>query len=292
MPSLPRVRFVINPIAGVHGKQDVPALIERHLDRHRAHVEVVLSEYAGHAPILTRQAVAEGVDVMVAVGGDGTINEVAGQLVGTQTALGIVPLGSGNGLARHLGLPLTATGALQRLNARRIVRIDSGVIADRPFFCTAGLGFDAHVGAVFAAGETRGFQKYVRTTLREYFTYDPFRYRLQAGEHAVDQTAFTVTFANAGQYGNNAWIAPEADISDGLLDVCWMRPFPKWLFPVIGARLFSRRLHHSEFLKIYRAPRARLDFEGELPGHVDGEPSLFRGPLDVYVRPASLGVVV
>ena len=289
--AVARVRVIVNPIAGVRHHLDVPALLKQHLDPARLRAEVVYSQYAGHAPHLARAAVADGCDAVVAVGGDGTINEVATQLVGTPTALGIVPLGSGNGLARHLRLPLAPAAAVRALNAFRRTRIDSGEINGRPFFCTAGVGFDAHVGALFANHPTRGFQGYVRTTLRAYFQYQPGHYQLETPALQRAGTAFTVTFANAGQYGNNAWIAPRADLRDGLLDVCWVRPFSPLLLPLLGTMLFSRTLHHAPGVDITQTDVARLYFEGTVPAHVDGEPVCLQGPLEVCVRPQALLVM-
>jgi diacylglycerol kinase (ATP) len=219
-----QIIFIINPISGrTTGGVDVPALLDQLLDNERFAPTVIFTQYAGHATEIARQAAADGVPVVCAVGGDGTVNEIARGLMGTGTALAILPKGSGNGLARHLGIPMNLPLAITMLNSGQSSAIDSCTINDRPFFCTAGIGFDAHVSSVFAASTKRGLQTYVQMVLREFFNFKPQLAVLELNGLQLETNCFVVAFANASQYGNNAFIAPMADIRDGLLDVCLIR---------------------------------------------------------------------
>ena len=204
----------------------MPALIARHFGALESDFTIRPTAYAGHAVELARTAAAEGFAVVAAVGGDGTVNEVGRGLLGTTTALGIIPQGSGNGLARHLKVPLGLPAALQRLAAPTFSNMDVGVINGHPFFCTAGLGFDAHVSQHFAQAGSRGLSTYLRVTLREYCRYRPVPVQVSLDGREVRTDCYVLAFANASQYGNNAYIAPLADLRDGLLDVCLIDALP------------------------------------------------------------------
>ncbi|SDK69423.1 lipid kinase, YegS/Rv2252/BmrU family [Catalinimonas alkaloidigena] len=288
-----RVWFVVNPLAGKRTNIDLAQLIRDHASPTHLAYEIHFSQYAGHSSLLAQEALAAGVEAVIAVGGDGTINEVASQLVGSSVALGIVPFGSGNGLARHLHIPLEPVRALQNLAVYSPYTIDTATLNGRPFFCTAGVGFDAHVGALFARSVRRGFRSYVTTTLQEYFKYESHRYRLCWDDQSLALEAFTITFANAGQYGNNAWIAPKADIADGVLDLCVLRPFPHYVMPVLGTQLFRRTLDQSPYLDIHPVKKVVLECDTSVPTplHIDGEPLALEGPFTIAIRPGSLRVL-
>ncbi|MDF7811932.1 diacylglycerol kinase family protein [Hymenobacter sp. YC55] len=215
-----RICFILNPASGTNRTQDVPALLTRYATEVGAEFVIRLTEFAGHAETLARQAAAEGFRVVVAVGGDGTVNEVGRGLLGTDVALGVVPRGSGNGLARHLKIPLDIAGAVRRACRPTFQRIDVGYLNGRPFFCTAGLGFDAHVSKMFAQAGTRGLSTYVKVALREYRRFRPTPVQVELNNQTINTSCYVLAFANAAQYGNNAYIAPLANIEDGLLDVC------------------------------------------------------------------------
>ena len=174
-----RIIFVVNPISGTHGKEFILKLIERELDRSKYEYSIRKTEYAGHASEIAAQAAAEGADIVVAIGGDGTINEIGRALIHTDTAMGIIPCGSGNGLARHLHIPMEPKGAINVLNAGRVKTIDYGIIDNRPFFCTCGVGFDAFVSLKFADSGKRGLLTYLENTLHESLTYQPETYEIE-----------------------------------------------------------------------------------------------------------------
>ena len=171
MSAPKRLLAIINPISGTKDKEEIPALIREVIDPSKYRVECVFTQYAGHGAELTRRAVDESVDIVLSVGGDGTCNEIAGELIDTSTALAIVPVGSGNGLARHLGISMDVRKALEIINDGQIVDLDYCTANDRPFFCTCGVGFDALVSLKFAQGKRRGKLSYVAKALTEYLKY-------------------------------------------------------------------------------------------------------------------------
>ena len=217
-----KILFIMNPISGTASKAAVPSLIDSVLDKELFEYEIRMTERAGHASEIATEAKNNHVDVVVAVGGDGTVNEVARSLVHSDTALGILPCGSGNGLARHLLLPMNLKKCIEVINQCEIRDLDFGVINDHPFFCTCGMGFDAFVSMKFAESGKRGPITYAENILREGLKYEPETYTLEDETGTKQYKAFLISCANASQYGNNAYIAPQASMSDGLMDVVIM----------------------------------------------------------------------
>ena len=230
--------------------------------------------------------------MVAAVGGDGTVNEVGRGLLGTETALGIVPLGSGNGLARHLGVPLGLADALRRLAAPTFSRMDVGVINGHPFFCTAGLGFDAHVSQQFALAGSRGLSTYLRVTLREYRSYRPVKVHASLNGQEVSTDCYVLAFANASQYGNNAYIAPHADLRDGLLDVCLIDALPVVRAFRVSLAMALGNLPESSAADYFRVPQGRVVAEAPIGFHVDGDYMGHATEFEVNLRPLALAVAV
>lgn len=284
--------FIINPKSGTvstRQRAQVIELIERKATAHRKNIEIVFTQKAGHATELARNAALKNVGVVVAVGGDGTMNEIAKSLIDTNTTLGILPMGSGNGLARHLGIPMDGGRAIDRIFQGKTALIDAGIINTMPFFCTAGFGFDAFVADRFARQPTRGLATYVQTSLTSLSAYEPQNYVVN-GE---PKKLFAMTFANASQYGNNAYVAPQANASDGLLDLVLLRPFPLFMFPNVSARLFLKSLPHSRFIDTFEASRAVVEAESNFLIHYDGEPlQLATNRLEVSINPKCLNVIL
>ncbi len=228
------VLFLINPKSGTRlggGVAETKALIERQANEAGYSADCVVTQAAGHATELATEASILGKHVaVVAVGGDGTVNETARGLRHSAMPLGILPLGSGNGLARHLGIPLMLETALAHFFKSQVQTIDSATLNGQPFFCVAGLGFDAYVSQQFAQQPRRGWDTYVRVSMQAYLDYLPQKVRVAGLETEV----FSLAFANAGQFGNNAWVAPQATLTDGLLEVCTVTPFPKMVRPGAG----------------------------------------------------------
>ena len=222
-----KIAFVINPVSGTKNKSNIRQIIEKELDTKLFEPIFVFTEHCGHAKELTKNFVEDGIKFVVAVGGDGTINETAGALIHTESALGIIPVGSGNGFALHIGIPKNVKKAVQKLNNANIVSVDYGLKNEQPFFCTCGVGFDAYVSTEFAKSGKRGFINYIKKSISCYFSYKPEKYSLLGNDIDMDINAFLITFANASQWGNNAYIAPKASITDGLLDIAIMSKFPQ-----------------------------------------------------------------
>ena len=268
---MPTTCFILNPMAGPSRRHDMPALIARHFGALETGYAIRLTECAGHAVELARQAAADGFAVVAAVGGDGTVNEVGRGLLGTTAALGIVPQGSGNGLARHLKVPLALPAALRRLAAPTFSRMDVGLMNGHPFFCTAGLGFDAHVSQHFAQAGSRGLSTYLRVTLREYRRYQPVPVQIDFDGQQLATDCYVLAFANASQYGNNAYIAPLADLRDGLLDVCLIDALPVGRAIRVSLGMALGNLPQSSAAEYFRVPRGRVVAASPLGFHVDGD---------------------
>ena len=293
MTARSTVLAIINPLSGTTSATHKVRLRDTFLHRADAlgyAAEAVLTTHPGHATELATAAVAQGASRVLAIGGDGTINETARALRRSATALGIVPIGSGNGLARHLGIPLNPVNAIERALSGRPVVIDSAEINEHPFFCTAGLGFEAYVAHAFAQQPVRGLPTYIRTAFRAFWAYRPGRYRLSGGE---EKELFSLTFANAGQFGNGAWMAPTANIADGRLEQCEMRPFPAHLAGLLTWRLFNKTLNQSGYWEGRSVTQATVQTDGPLLIHADGEPlTLSSGRAEVRVLPGSLLVLL
>ena len=286
-----RITFIINPISGTRSKEDIPLLIDALLDPLRFDYEVRFTEFRGHAAEIARQCVADGVDVVVAVGGDGTVNEVAGALVGTETALGIVPCGSGNGLARHLRIPIDTSKAISIINQCQIEPFDYGVINGLPFFCTCGMGFDAFISLKFAEAGKRGPITYVENVLKEGLRYKPETYEITDESGTRHFKAFLIACANASQYGNNAYIAPGATMKDGELDVIVMEPFDALEAPQIAADLFMKTLGNNSKIKTFRTKSLTIHRKNPGAIHYDGDPIMTGKDIDVHIEHLGLRIV-
>ncbi len=288
-----KILFLINPISGTKKKKDIPTRILQLIDHSQYDVEIHITKYKGEATELVPQKIVEGYTRFIAVGGDGTVNEVAKALVNTNGILGIIPIGSGNGLARHLRIPLNLEESIKLINSGDYEAIDYGKINDTPFFCTCGVGFDAHIGYKFAEGKDRGFITYVKTTIKEFFRYKAKKYKLKIdNKFTLKSRAFLITFANASQYGNNAYISPNADIQDGKLDICILDPFPLYKGVSIGIRLFAKTMDRSPLMKMVQAENIVLKRKKEGVVHFDGEPCVMGKKLKISIVPNGLKVMI
>lgn len=287
-----KIRFIVNPISGTKSKEGLLTLIEQVIDPERFDSEIIRTEYAGHASVIAAQCAAEGVDICVAVGGDGTVNEVARSLVHSQTALGIIPCGSGNGLARHLCLPMDTRGALEIINMGKTDLFDYGTINNQPFFCTCGMGFDAFISLKFAKSGKRGLTTYVENVLKEGLSYKPDTYIVQdeTGKHRYQ--AFLIACANAAQYGNNAYIAPGASMQDGVMDVIVMEPFNVLEAPALAADLFAKTLDNNSHVKRFQARHIHIHREHPGAVHFDGDPVHMDKEIDIEIKALGLKVVI
>jgi diacylglycerol kinase (ATP) len=291
MTKRPHIRFIINPMSGPKSKVDVAARIKLHLDHSKFDHDIVYTDYAGHAPELAKQAAEGGCAVVVAVGGDGTVNEVARGLLHTETALGIIPRGSGNGLARHLGVPLSVDGSIRFLNQGHRSQIDSGRINGHPFFTTAGIGFDAYISSVFAGSKRRGLQTYVQLILNEVLNYRHLPVKATINGKTIDTDMFVMAFANAAQYGNNAYIAPMADIRDGLLDICLVRQLDMFKALNLSYSMLANKPAGADSAEYFKSEQVQVLTDHSIMYHADGDFMGKASEFEVEVVPLSLHVV-
>lgn len=283
--------FIVNPVSGGKAKDDVPQLIQKYLDTTIFDASIIYTDGANHAKQLAAEAVRNRVDLVVAVGGDGTVNEAASSLVGSQTAFGILPFGSGNGLSRFLKVPMNVCKAISNLNALRIEVIDSATANGAPFFNLAGMGFDAHIAEVFSHNKTRGFITYAKSALTEIVNYKPQSYHINIDGADYERTAFMLSFANSSQFGNNAHVSPKASVQDGLIDVCIIKKFPLWRFPEMAIRMFTKTADGSKYVEIIRGKHIVITPEKPGPMHLDGEPHQLDAKVEINVVPHSLKII-
>lgn len=284
--------FIVNPISGTQSKKGVVQKIEQFVDTEVYDYRIVPTQYAGHATEIAAEAVASGADLVVAAGGDGTINETARSLVHTKTTLGIIPCGSGNGLARHLHIPMDVRKAIDILNRGVTETIDYGKINGIPYFCTCGVGFDAYISMKFAQAGKRGPATYIENTLLEGLRYEPETYEIENEDGTMRYKAFLITCANASQYGNNAYIAPKASLCDGLMDVTIMEPFTMLDAPALSFQMFNGTLDQNSKIKTLKCKKIKIHRCKPNVIHYDGDPVMAEADLEVEIIEKGLKVII
>ncbi|WP_183575361.1 diacylglycerol/lipid kinase family protein [Mucilaginibacter sp. X5P1] len=282
--------FIINPVSGGKKKDGVPDMIDKNLDKSVFEYSIVYSDGVAHAHVIAKEAIASH-DLIVAVGGDGTVNEIASALVGSNTVFGIIPFGSGNGLSRFLGIPMDTEKAIQNLNVWHVEAIDAATANGEWFFNMAGMGFDAHISEVFSHQKTRGFSTYIKSSFREINNYKAHTYHIDIDGVVYEREAFMLSFANSSQYGNNAHVSPHASVQDGLLDVCIIKPFPLWRFVGMGIRMFTKTADRSKYVEIIRGKHIIIKRNEPGPFHLDGEPRIAPAIVDINIVPSSLRII-
>jgi len=287
------ILYIINPISGNGKGKEIPPLIlmNRYSGLQNSN-KVVLTKFAGEAREIARTYIARGYKKIIAVGGDGTVNEVASEVAGTDCTLGIIPVGSGNGLARHLGIPLTAAKALDLIHTGKVLKMDTASMNQHRFFCTSGTGFDAHIGSIFAQSSSRGFLTYFKATLREFLSYKSHNYKIHIDGESIERKAFLITVANASQYGNNAYISPEATVDDGFLNVVILKPFPLLAAPFLALDLFRRRISKNRYVESLKGKNISIEKTENKTIHIDGEPLNEEGTLHYSIHPKQLSIIV
>lgn len=286
-----KICFIVNPISGVGRQKVIEKLIDQELDRTLFDYEIAYTKAAKHAIEISKDAVIRKFDVVVAVGGDGSVNETAKGLINSNTALAIIPTGSGNGLARHLNIPLNLKKAMDVINSGKETLIDSIQMNDETFVNVAGIGFDAHIGWEFAKFGKRGFSSYLKVISREFPSYKAGNYELTVDGETINKKAFLISFANGSQWGNNAYIAPMADISDGVMDIAILNDFKFYSILSIGYRLLNKTLDQSSHISIIKAKEVTVKQSGTI-AHIDGEPIEIGHEIRIKVNPLSLKVII
>jgi diacylglycerol kinase (ATP) len=286
------ILFIVNPAAGKGNYKYSISKINEHVDQNKYNAIIEITSHKGHAYKIAGHYKEKGIKNIVAVGGDGTINEIGAAIINTGISLGIMPRGSGNGLARYLSIPPNARKALKIITDHKTKIMDAATINDKYFFCTSGVGLDARVGILFDKSKKRGSINYFKATVSEFLTYKPKKYKLKIDNNRRKVKSLLITFANAGQYGNNVYISPDARIDDGLLDLCILKPFPKSFMVPIGLRLVSKTLNKSKYLEVIKCKEVILKRKKNIKFHYDGEPCKAGKKVAVKILPASLKVII
>lgn len=289
-----KIAFIVNPKSGNASKWDIDDLIEEHLDREiYGDCQIEYTQAAGHGRVLARDFAAAGFDVVVSVGGDGTMNEVASSLIHTNTSLGVISTGSGNGLARHLKIPQNFIKAVKLLNFSETVLIDYGLVNDeKPFFCTCGAGFDAYVSELFAQSTRRGMMGYLEKMVPAYIKYELQNYQLKSDNIDLKGKAFVITFANASQWGNNAYIAPSASVQDGVMDISVIADVPVIAIPTLAFQLFTKTIRKDLLVTTLKSREITLLRDKPGPFHLDGDPYEEGEKIHIRIVPDGLKVQV
>lgn len=290
--DMPRkVLFIVNPNAGKRISDRIIDIIRKEFPEN-LYYQIVIWKDKYHFDEIAHLLKTQGYTDAVAVGGDGTVNHVAKTILGTNISLGIVPIGSGNGLARSLGLSMNLEEVVKQIAEGKTARIDNGLVNGIPFFCTSGLGFDAHIGNLFASSVKRGLQSYVKITIRELFRYRAKNYSLEFNGQTIQRKAFLITVANAGQYGNDFYIAPQASMTDGKFHVAILKPFhPLQVFGLM-LKILRKKAHLSACIETYVTDRIKITRESSDTIHFDGEPAVESAEVIFENRPAALTVII
>ncbi|MCQ2264369.1 MAG: diacylglycerol kinase family lipid kinase [Bacteroidales bacterium] len=288
--------LIVNPISGIHHGDDIGLIAHNTLNNSLFDISLHYTEHKGHGAELAREAVNAGIDIVAAVGGDGTINEVASQLVGTDTIFAIIPHGSGNGLAYHLQIPINVRKALMTINDLRVEKLDVGYVNGQPFFSIAGIGFDAKVAYDFDVDPRRGFYTYLKHILRNYFNYQPADYHIEYDGQSTDTQAFFITFANSSQWGYNVRIAPNASMHDGILDVCMVKR-PRYFLRMLNVdlpKLLTSRFDKSSIVQYLECQNLHITSKNGEPVylHIDGDTAGVVDHVEIKLKHKALNAIV
>lgn len=287
-----KIYFIINPKSGTSSKDDLPEKINRILNPDVLDISIFFTKYAGHGAEIAQQAAKNEVNYVIAVGGDGTVNEVGRSLVGSKTALGIIPMGSGNGLGRDLQISTNPEKALAIIAEENVIDIDYGIVNGQIFLCTCGVGFDANVAAQAAGEKHRGRLMYIKNMLVTFFQQTPKTYEISFPGGSIKDKAFVITCANASQYGYDAHIAPHADIQDGKMNVIILAPLSILEVPQTSIRLFTQRIDANKNITEIITNKVTIKCEDDAIMHIDGDPIQTGKEINVEIVNKGLKVLV
>lgn len=292
MGNKERIAFIVNPVSGTGKQRNIVRQIEEYLDHDKYDATILYTSYAHHAVRIAQEVVDEGFPNLVAVGGDGSINDCVQNVIGSDVNFGIIPLGSGNGLARHLKIPLKIKDAIQVINRQNTMGIDTVSINNRIYVSIAGIGFDAQVAREFAFSSIRGFQTYFRIIFQTYPFYEPITYRLEVDGEEMSKKALFISFANSNQFGYNTEVAPKAQLDDGLLDICIVKKVPLPMVFWTAQLLFTKQFEKSMYVQTIQAKDIKVFNNQGGWVNVDGEPMKLGEELHLKILPQSLRVIV
>ena len=286
-----KIRFIVNPKSGVGNKANIPHMIADHLDLSVYDYDIVETEYRKHAKLIAKDSADAGYDIVCAVGGDGSVHEVGTALIGTKTKLAILPVGSGNGLARHMKIPLNVKEAIECINKNNSIQMDTVLVNDKTFLGVGGYGFDAVIAKKFDTHTRRGLRGYIYLIAREFFKYNPINVSIDLDGKIKTLPVVLCTVANASQFGNGFTISPKSDVTDGKIELCLLKPFSIWSAPSIIYRFFRKKSDKSRFSEIIQFKNAKIKLSKKM-AHYDGEPFEVLDELNVSVVPKSLNILV
>jgi diacylglycerol kinase (ATP) len=286
-----KVLFIINKFAGTGYPHALSDFIYQAGQNYHSEVTIQFTEGPGHATEIAQNAVKAGIGSVVAVGGDGTLNEVANGLSGSATPMGIIARGSGNGLARHLCIPLTVSGAIENFFTGKAIAMDTFTMNGKLSLNVSGIGFDGHIANLFGGKTKRGLTGYARLTLREFIRFPEFKSTITLGKEKIQRNAFVLAIANSSQYGNNACIAPTASVCDGILHLNILKKIPPYRFDFVYA-FFNKTIDRSRFSEIKESTDILIETDHPVPYHVDGEPGGKHSVFDIKIKPAALHIIV
>jgi len=287
------ILFLINPISGVGKKKIIPKCIDKYLDKTKFSHKIEYTEYRKHGFEIAKKN-SDKFNVIVAIGGDGTVNEIGSALINTDTILGIIPTGSGNGLARHLNIPLKIKQALQTINTFNTVRIDTATVNNIPFLGTCGFGFDAHIAKKFDEDKKRGFFTYAKLIKQEFSTYEPLTFKVTHNGKIIERTAFMYCVANSSQFGNGFTISPKSDLSDGIFEHVFLDDFKLKDVFLMGKQFFTKQINYSKFYHEFDATQdVKIEIlnQNKAIFHIDGEPMESGSVFEIKIIRDSLKII-
>lgn len=287
-----KVKFIINPKSGIYAKDHIVGIINEYLDTNKYEPEVLWTKYSGHGYRLAKDALIDGTRIVCAVGGDGSVHNVASGLVGSDVLLGIVPIGSGNGLARHLEIPTDIKAAIITLNQMKIRDIDVGKINGKYFFNVAGFGFDGKIAKLFAKSEKRGLVKYAQLVLREFLRTKSHEFSIELENGVIiKDSALMLSMANASEFGNGFSISPLSNMHDGMMELVITSKPGIFAFPRMLKKAIDHQVHTSAYIKTYRFKKLNIIQANDSSFHADGEPVAVKLPAIIEVIPRALRVI-
>lgn len=293
MSEVKKLLFIVNKFSGAGYKPTLRRKILNACKKHQAKATIQFTAKAGHATILAKEAILKKFDAVIAVGGDGTVNEVAQGLVHSSTSMGIIPKGSGNGLARHLGISMRPANALRQLLTGKEIAIDTFLLNDRLSVNVSGVGFDGHIANLFSTGTKRGLRGYARLVTQEYFRFKEFEFDVQLNaQKNRHEKAFMIAFANSSQYGNNARVAPQSSVKDQALQLIILKKIPLYRGLVFGFKMFSRKLKPGKRYQSLTFQNCILKTKHPVAFHVDGEACGYASEFKIDLQPQSLNMIV
>ena len=285
-----KIRFIVNPISGVGRKNNIPYLVDQYLDHEKFEYDIIYTEYRKHAKRIAYNSSLEGFDVVCAVGGDGSVHEVGTALIGTKTKLAILPAGSGNGLARHLKIPMDLIKAIECINRYESICMDTVFANDKPFLGTGGYGFDALIAKRFDEYHARGFWSYIKLVIKEFKKFESIEISFEIDGIRRTEQVMLCSLANSSEFGNGFCISPKSNIEDGNIELCILKPFRIWHAPKLAFQFFTKKAGRSRFMEIISVQNVKFFLKDNI-AHYDGEPFEVRNEINIKVYPKSLNII-